>query len=249
VRFEGVTFHYPGAHRSAPALSDVTLTAPGGQVTAIVGASGSGKSTLAALLVRSWDPDAGRIAIGGRDLGAWPLEDLRQAVAISPQRPYLFNLSLRENLLLARPDATGEDLEGAAAAAHLDAVVASKERGWDAPVGEMGELISGGERQRLALARALLREPAVLVADEATSQLDAAAEAAVLAGLRRSPPGRTLIVIAHRLATVRDADVVYVMDAGRVVQTGSYDELAARPGPFADLLAREDGERGPGLAA
>jgi thiol reductant ABC exporter CydC subunit len=248
VRFEDVTFRYPGASRSAPALAGVTLTAAAGKVTAVVGASGSGKSTLAALLTRSWDPDGGRITIGGRELADWTLADLRGLVAVAPQRPYLFNQSIRDNLLVARPDATAEDLGRAAERARLDAVTASKEEGWDAPVGELGELLSGGERQRLALARTLLREPAVLVVDEATSQLDAATEAQVVAGLTRAAAGRTVILVAHRLSTVRDADSVYVMDAGRVVQHGAYTELAAQPGPFADLLAREDPDPRPGLA-
>ncbi|MDR2253673.1 MAG: ABC transporter ATP-binding protein/permease [Bifidobacteriaceae bacterium] len=249
VRFEGVTFRYPGAARGAAALTAVSLTAAAGRVTAIVGASGSGKSTLAALLTRSWDPDEGAITLDGRRLDAWPLARLRSLVAVAPQRPYLFNQSIRENLLLARPGASEADLAWAAHAAHLDAVIASKEAGWDAPVGELGELLSGGERQRLALARTLLRRPAVLVVDEATSQLDQEAEAEVLAGLRRAAEGRTVLVIAHRLATVRDADAVHVMDAGRVVQSGTYADLAGRPGPFADLLARERSGGEPDLAA
>jgi ABC-type multidrug transport system fused ATPase/permease subunit len=245
VRFDHVTFRYPGANRSAAALSDVTLTAKAGQVTAITGASGSGKSTLAALLTRSWDPEKGQITLDGRPLGSWPLKGLRALVAVSPQRPYLFNQSIRDNLALARPEATAAELEHAASAARLDAVIASKEQGWDAPAGEMGELLSGGERQRLALARTLLRSPAVLVLDEATSQLDAVTEAEVLAGLRWAAAGRTVLLTAHRLSLTREADMVYVMDAGRVVQQGTYGELAACPGPFADLLDRE-GQTRPG---
>jgi thiol reductant ABC exporter CydC subunit len=248
VRFENVTFCYPGAARSAPALQDVTLTAAAGKVTAVVGASGSGKSTLAALLTRSWDPTAGQITLGGRPIDSWSLAELRDLVAVSPQRPYLFNQSIRDNLMLARPDATDGQLAWAAQAAHLDQVIATKEDGWDAPVGELGELLSGGERQRLALARTLLREPAVLVVDEATSQLDQAAEAEVLAGIDAASQGRTVLVIAHRLATIRSADAIYVMDAGRVVQHGTYSVLAAQAGPFADLAAREDNHRAPNLA-
>ncbi|MDR1443058.1 MAG: thiol reductant ABC exporter subunit CydC [Bifidobacteriaceae bacterium] len=240
VRFESVSFGYPAAPRNSPALSDVSLVAPGGQVTAIVGASGSGKSTLAALLTRSWDPDGGTIKLGGRALDQYSLDQLRAEVSVSSQRPYLFNLSIEENLRLARPGVTATELDRAAAAAHLDAVIAERESGWDAPVGEMGELLSGGQRQRLALARALVRDPSVLVLDEATSQLDHAGEAQVLRGLEEAWRGKTVIVIAHRLATVRDAAKIYVMDAGRVVQEGSYPELASSPGPFADLLARED---------
>ncbi|MDR0594381.1 MAG: ABC transporter ATP-binding protein/permease, partial [Bifidobacteriaceae bacterium] len=240
VRFEAVGFGYPGAARSSPALVDVSLTAAAGRVTAIVGASGSGKSTLAALLTRSWDPDSGAIYLGGRRLDQYPLGQLRSLVGVSAQRPYLFNLSIGDNLRLARPGASEAELDRAASAANFDQVVAGRDLGWQAPVGEMGELLSGGQRQRLALARTLLRDPAVLVLDEATSQLDAAAEADVLRRLADSWRGKTVIVIAHRLATVKAADRIYVMDGGRVVQAGGYGELAAAPGPFADLLARED---------
>ncbi|MDR2347487.1 MAG: ABC transporter ATP-binding protein/permease [Bifidobacteriaceae bacterium] len=249
VRFEAVTFRYPGGRRLTPALAEVDLVAPAGQTTAVVGASGSGKSTLAALLTRSWDPTAGQIKLDGRPLDAWSLAELRQLVAVASQRPYLFNQSIRENLLLARPNATAAELGRAVRAAHLEAVAETKAGGLDAPVGEMGELLSGGERQRLALARTLLRAPAVLVLDEATSQLDPAAEAAVLDGIKRAGAGRTVLVIAHRLSTVREADIIYVLDAGRVVQQGGFDELARRPGPFADLLAREDQAGQPDLAA
>jgi ABC-type multidrug transport system fused ATPase/permease subunit len=218
----------------------VTLTAPAGKLTAVVGASGSGKSTLAALLTRSWDPTSGRVLLDGAPLDSTSLAELRSRVAVATQRPYLFNLSIRENLLLAKPDATDRDLERVAGQARLTPVIESKEAGWDAPVGELGELLSGGERQRLALARALLRDAEVLVVDEATSQLDAATEAAVLAGLRRAAPDATVLMIAHRLSTVKDADLIYVMDAGRVVQRGVHSDLASRPGAFADLLAREE---------
>jgi PAS domain S-box-containing protein len=184
-------------------------------------------------------PDGGTITLDGTDIRDLPLERLRADVAVSSQRPYLFNTSIEDNLLLARPDADREALERAARAAHLDAVVAAEHDGWATAVGEMGERLSGGQRQRLALARTVLREPAVLVLDEATSQLDSAAEAAVLAGLREAGQGKTVIIIAHRLTTLRDADTIVVMDAGRVVQQGTYDELAAAPGPFAALLSRE----------
>ncbi|MDR2373806.1 MAG: thiol reductant ABC exporter subunit CydC [Bifidobacteriaceae bacterium] len=240
LRFESVTFAYPGAGRDAPAVVEVSLTAAAGRVTAIVGASGSGKSTLAALATRSWDPDAGAVLLDGRPLADYPLDQLRDEIAVAAQRPHLFNMSIEDNLRLARPGATAGELDRAASAAQLSAVVDEREDGWRAPVGELGELLSGGQRQRLALARALLREPSLLILDEATSQLDAGVEAQVLRGLERAWRGKTVIVIAHRLASVKNADVIYVMDAGRVVQRGGYAELASRPGPFADLLARED---------
>jgi thiol reductant ABC exporter CydC subunit len=240
VRVEAVSFRYPAAARNSPALTDVSLTAAAGQVTALVGASGSGKSTLAALLTRSFDPDAGAIYLDGMPIRDLPLDQLRAEVAVAAQRPYLFNASIEDNLRLARPGATAGELDQAASAALLDEVIAERDAGWQSPVGELGELLSGGQRQRLALARTLLRDPSVLVLDEATSQLDHAAEAVVLERLREAWRGKTVIVIAHRLATVKDADRVYVMDGGRVVQCGRYAELAARPGQFADLLARED---------
>jgi ABC-type multidrug transport system fused ATPase/permease subunit len=240
VRFDRVAFRYPGAARNSPALIDVSLTAEAGQVTAIVGASGSGKSTLAALLTRSWDPDQGAIYLGGKPLPQYSLDQLRAEVAVSAQRPYLFNMSIEDNLRLGRPGATEGELERAASAANFDAVVVEREAGWQAPVGEMGELLSGGQRQRLALARTVLRDPSVLVLDEATSQLDHQAEAEVLRRLGEAWSGKTVIVIAHRLSTVKDADRVYVMDAGRIVQRGVYASLAAVDGPFADLLAREE---------
>jgi ABC-type multidrug transport system fused ATPase/permease subunit len=240
VRFEGVTFRYPAAARSSPALAQVSLTAAAGKVTAVVGASGSGKSTLTSLLTRSWDPTEGVILLDGKPLRDYPLDQLRAEVSVAAQRPYLFNMSIEENLRLARPEATGAELGRSASAANFDAVVAERAGGWEAPVGEMGELLSGGQRQRLALARALVRDPSVLVLDEATSQLDQGAEAEVLRRLEKAWAGKTVIVIAHRLSTVQNADRVYVMDAGRVVQQGAYAELAAVAGPFADLLARED---------
>ncbi|MDR0366455.1 MAG: thiol reductant ABC exporter subunit CydC [Bifidobacteriaceae bacterium] len=249
VRLENVTFYYPGAHRTSPALDSVTLTAASGQVTAIVGASGSGKSTLAALLTRSWDPDSGRIWLDGQPLEDYPLAQLRSEVGVAGQRPYLFNTTIKHNLLMARPDATTTELEEAASTAYLRPVVEDRAEGWDAPVGEMAEKLSGGERQRLALARTLLAGPSVLVVDEATSQLDAASEAQVLAGLDQARAGRTVLVIAHRLATVKGADRIYVMDAGRVVQQGVYAELAITEGPFRDLLAREGALEADDLAA
>jgi thiol reductant ABC exporter CydC subunit len=240
VRFEHVGFGYPSAARNSPALTEVTLTAASGQVTAIVGASGSGKSTLAALLTRSWDPGTGTILLDGKPLREYSLSQLRAEISVSSQRPYLFNMPIGDNLRLARPGATTAELDRAASAAYLDTVIAERDEGWQAPAGEMGELLSGGQRQRLALARALIRDPSVLVLDEATSQLDQTAEEQVLRGLERAWTGKTVIVIAHRLSTVERADRIYVMDGGRVVQEGTYAQLAAQAGPFADLLARED---------
>ncbi|MDR1823841.1 MAG: ABC transporter ATP-binding protein/permease [Bifidobacteriaceae bacterium] len=237
VTLQDVTFWYPGAHRTTPALEHVTFTAAAGKVTALVGASGSGKSTVAALLTRTWDPTEGAILLDSEDIRHQPLAGLRRTVGVAAQRPYLFNLSIQDNLALAAPDATPADISQAMAAAHLDQALEDLPQ--DA-IGEMGEKLSGGQRQRLALARTLLRDPQVLVLDECTSQLDAATERAVLDGLREAGRDKTVIVIAHRLSTVTQADWIVVLDAGRVVQEGRYDDLAAQAGgAFATLLARE----------
>jgi ABC-type multidrug transport system fused ATPase/permease subunit len=259
VHVKGVTFTYPQgpdalSARGEPALADVTFEARAGKVTAVVGASGSGKSTLAALLVRAFAPDAGAIELGGRDIGGIDMAQLREVVAMAAQRPYLFNDTIKANLLLARPPASAAELERAAATARLAPVIAAVRAGWEASVGEMGEHLSGGERQRLALAQVLLRRPGLLILDEATSQLDVATEQAVLAGVLgwagdgaapsaagagEDAPRPTCLLIAHRLATVRSADWIVVLDGGRVAQQGTYEELAQAEGPFAQLLARE----------
>ncbi|MDC4232754.1 thiol reductant ABC exporter subunit CydC [Actinomyces sp. B33] len=241
----GVSFAYPAPPDDTAArpdvLHDLTLRIPAGRTTAVVGASGSGKSTLGALLTRVWDPDRGSIRIGGVDLRDLPLERLRDLVASAPQRPYIFNASVRDNLLLAVPGASDADLARACADAGLDEWIASEPDGMGTGVGEMGERLSGGQRQRLALARALLRDAPIVVLDEATSQVDAATEKTVLDGIRRATRGRTLVVIAHRISTVADADLVVVMDAGRIVEQGAYEELMASGGALAALAARETG--------
>jgi ABC-type multidrug transport system fused ATPase/permease subunit len=244
VEFAGVTFTYPappggGVARTQPAVAGVTFEARGGRVTAIVGASGSGKSTLAALLTRSFDPDRGTVRLGGRDVRALPLDQLRAEVGVSPQRPYLFNDTIEGNLRLAQPDASLAQIDAAVRAAVFDQVIAAEPDGLAAAVGEMGERLSGGQRQRLALARMLIRDPAVIVLDEATSQLDEVTERQVLDSVRAAAGGVTVIIIAHRLTTVADADWIVVLDAGQVVQQGKWADLVATPGPFAHLLARE----------
>ncbi|MDR0960304.1 MAG: ABC transporter ATP-binding protein/permease [Propionibacteriaceae bacterium] len=223
-----------------PVLDHLTFTAEAGKVTAVVGASGSGKSTIAALVTRSWDPDSGTITLGNHNLRDYPLAQLRDLVGLSQQRPYLFNSTIAANMRLAKEDATLLDLETAAARASLTEFIAAEPEGWQTPVGEMGERLSGGQRQRLALAQVMLREPRVLILDEATSQLDAATEEAVLSQILRAARGSTVLMIAHRLATVRDADTIIVLDNGRIVEEGTYDELAQAGGPFAALLSREN---------
>ena len=243
IEFTDVSFAYP-TDEDAPApapmvLNGVSIHIPAGKRTAIVGASGSGKSTLASLLTRTWDPASGTVTIGGTNVADASLRDLRATVASAPQRPYLFNDTLRANLLLAAPDATEADLERALEAVDLTDWLATEKDGLDTVVGDMGERLSGGQRQRLALARALLRDAPIYVFDEATSQVDPATEARVREGIARVAKGRTIVEIAHRISAVRDADQIIVMDAGRVVETGTYAELRERGGALAALEARE----------
>ena len=243
IEFTDVTFAYP-TDEDAPApapmvLGGVSIHIPAGKRTAIVGASGSGKSTLASLLTRTWDPASGTVTIGGTNVADASLRDLRATVASAPQRPYLFNDTLRANLLLAAPNASEADLERALEAVDLTDWLATEKDGLDTVVGDMGERLSGGQRQRLALARALLRDAPIYVFDEATSQVDPATEARVREGIARVAKGRTIVEIAHRISAVRDADQIIVMDAGRVVETGTYAELHARGGALAALEARE----------
>ena len=243
IEFTDVSFAYP-TDEDAPApapmvLNGVSIHIPAGKRTAIVGASGSGKSTLASLLTHTWDPASGTVTIGGTNVADASLRDLRATVASAPQRPYLFNDTLRANLLLAAPDATEADLERALEAVDLTDWLATEKDGLDTVVGDMGERLSGGQRQRLALARALLRDAPIYVFDEATSQVDPATEARVREGIARVAKGRTIVEIAHRISAVRDADQIIVMDAGRVVETGTYAELRERGGALAALEARE----------
>ncbi|MDR1513491.1 MAG: ABC transporter ATP-binding protein/permease, partial [Propionibacteriaceae bacterium] len=243
VTFTHVTFTHPDAagrpSRLTPALDDVSFEARAGRVTAIVGPSGSGKSTLAALLVRVWDPDQGTIRLGDTDIRDFDVDQLRAEVGTTSQRPYLFNDTVEGNLRLAKPDATPDDIAAANRAAALDSVLAEEPDGLATPVGELGGRLSGGQAQRLALARTLLADPGVLVLDEATSQVDPVTEQQILSGVKAAAQGKTVLYIAHRLRTVETADWIVVLDEGRVVQQGDHQTLSTTPGPFATLLARE----------
>ena len=251
ITLENVSFAYPSARSDArrpTVLHDLSFTAPAGKVTAIVGASGSGKSTVAALVDRMWDVDGGRVALGGVNVRDITQEQLHELVAYAPQRPYLFNDTVRANLLMARPDASDDELLRVCEQVGLSQWLETEPDGLDTRVGEMGERLSGGQRQRVALGRALLRRSPVIILDEATSQLDTVTEAHVLDGIRRATEGSTLLVIAHRISTVRDADQILVMDRGRLVASGTYDDLMARGGALATLVAREalgEGENDP----
>jgi ATP-binding cassette subfamily B protein len=234
VRFSGVSFAYePGA----PTLTDVSLEVPAGSTLAVVGATGSGKTTLGYLLARLYDADSGSITIDGVDVRDLSLADLASTVGVVSQDPYLLHASIAENLRFARPEATDDELVEAARAARIHDLIASLPEGYDTVVGERGYRFSGGEKQRLAIARTVLRNPPVLVLDEATSALDTRTERSVQAALDELSAGRTTITVAHRLSTVRSADRIAVLDRGRVVEFGSHDELVALGARYAELVA------------
>lgn len=235
VRFSDVTFAYPGSDTAA--VAGVTLDVPAGSTLALVGETGSGKSTLAALAARLYDPDAGRITIDGIDLRDLRLADLAALVGVVSQETYLLHTTVRENLRYAKPDATDAELEAAARAAQVHDVIAALPDGYDTVVGSRGHRFSGGEKQRIAIARTLLRDPRVLVLDEATSALDTETERAVQRAFDEVARGRTTITIAHRLSTVRDADRIAVLDHGRIVEAGTHPDLVAAGGRYAALAA------------
>jgi ATP-binding cassette, subfamily B, bacterial len=244
IRFEAASFTYPGARR--PALSAVSLDIPAGATLALVGPSGAGKTTIASLLLRFWDPTAGRILIDGVDLRDFALDDLRRRVSLVSQDTYLFNDTLRANVALARPEADEAAIRRALDQAALAEFVDSLPEGLDTPGGERGVQLSGGQRQRVAIARAFLKNAPTLVLDEATSHLDAVSEAQVRGALDALMRDRTTIVIAHRLSTVRNVDLLAVLDHGRLVEAGSHAELLARNGLYARLIRHQiEGARQP----
>ncbi len=245
VRLENVSFRYAGPNPAKPdegsewTLRDIDLVVPAGTRTAIVGETGSGKTTLGYLVARLYEPQTGRVTIDGIDIREVSMQSLAQTVGVVSQETYLFHASVRENLRFARPDATDEEVEDAARAARIHDLISALPAGYDTVVGERGYRFSGGEKQRMAIARTILRNPPVLVLDEATSALDTQTEYAVQAELERLVEGRTTITIAHRLSTVRDAEQIVVLDKGRIVERGTHFELLERGGYYAALVARD----------
>ena len=238
LAFEGVGFDYDGL----PALQSVDLRVPAGATVALVGGTGGGKSTLLKLLLRFIDPARGRITFDGFDVAGLDPAALRRSIGYVAQEPFLTDGTVADNIAYGEHGADRARVEAAARAAEAHAFIAAMPMGYDSPVGERGSQLSGGQRQRIALARALFRDPAILVLDEATSAVDNETEAAIQRSLAVAARGRTTLVVAHRLSTVRHADAIHVLEAGRIVETGTHDELVARGGAYAALWRLQTGE-------
>jgi ATP-binding cassette subfamily B protein len=261
LQLDHVSFRYPSANTVSVAslelpggsgelsadpnvevLHDIDLVVEPGQLVALVGPSGAGKSTIASLVPRLYDVTEGAVRIDGHDVRDLTHASLRDAVGVVSQDPHLFHVSVAENLRYARPDATQAQLEAACRGAQIHDVVAALPDGYDTVVGERGYRLSGGEKQRLAIARLLLKDPAVMILDEATSHLDAENEVLVQAALEQALAGRTALVIAHRLSTIRDADLICVIDGGRIVERGTHPELMAAGGLYSELYRTFTGD-------
>jgi ATP-binding cassette subfamily B protein len=237
--FEGVHFQYSNGTKVFDGLD---LEIPPGKTTAFVGVTGAGKTTLVKLLLRLYDPTGGTITLDGHDLCDLELADLRRAIGLVAQDVFLFHGSVRENVVYGRSDANEDELVQAARLAEANDFVRALPQGYDTVVGERGQKLSGGQRQRLSIARAVLKAPPVLVLDEATSSIDNETEAAIQRSLMRMSIDRTMIVIAHRLSTIRHADHIHVLEEGRIVESGTHDELVSKSGLYAGLWRVQTGE-------
>ncbi len=249
MEFADVTFSYDGKR---PAVEDLSFTALPGQTIALVGPTGAGKSTAIALLHRAFDPQSGFIRIDGMDIRGISLSALRRNIGVVFQEALLFNRSIADNLRIGKPDASDQEMRQAAQRAEALDFIDRNEQRFDANAGERGRMLSGGERQRLSIARALLKDPPILILDEATSALDAVTEARVNAALDTLMQGRTTFVIAHRLSTIRNATRILVFDQGKIIESGTFDELVAQGGRFAELARAQfmvAGEPQPALAS
>ncbi|HXH12362.1 MAG TPA: ATP-binding cassette domain-containing protein, partial [Alphaproteobacteria bacterium] len=244
IQYDHVSFAY--GPDEPPALRQLRFSIVAGQTMALVGHSGSGKTTTAHLLLRFWDPTEGRILLGGHDLRHFVLDELRGLMALVSQDTYLFNTTVRDNLRIGRPEATDDELVEAACQANAHEFIVRLPQGYDTIIGERGVQLSGGQRQRLAIARAILKDAPILILDEATSHLDSENERLVHQALRRLMAGRTTLMIAHRLSTVREADVILVLDDGAIVERGTHDSLLRDGGVYARLAALTEVES-PGL--
>ncbi|MCL4721951.1 MAG: ABC transporter ATP-binding protein/permease, partial [Gammaproteobacteria bacterium] len=239
VAFDNVSFGYQSGN---DILRGTSFQLAPGEHVALVGTSGAGKSTIVNVLLRFWDATGGEIRIGGRSIRDLPLEELREQIAVVSQRNYVFNTTIGDNIRMGRRDATQAQVDEAARRANLKSWIDSLPQGYDTPVGEMGSKISGGQRQRLAIARALLKDAPILILDEATSNLDVETEREVNAAIRELQAGRTTLTIAHRLTTVQNADRILVLEQGRVVEQGRHDALLAKGGVYARIFELQQDE-------
>ena len=237
ISFQNVTFSYTGS--KSPVLHDLSAEIEAGEIVALVGPSGAGKTTIVNLVPRFYEPEAGRIALDGIDIARMKLSALRDAIAIVPQEALLFSGTVGENIRYGRLDATPAEVEMAAREANAEEFILDLQQGYDTPVGDRGVRLSGGQRQRISIARAVLRDPRILILDEATSALDSHSERLIEAALDQFLPGRTTLIIAHRLSTIRRAHKIFYIEAGRVVEVGSHQDLIGRGGPYSRLHAAQ----------